>query len=86
MKVPYELLIQDPSSVSKKVHDFTNGDFSIDIDLSTKITIKDKPSYNNFRNFLLGAEINFEGNPELKRHLTKVREQIPEELIKKYLV
>jgi hypothetical protein len=54
--------------------------------LSAKITNRDKHSYNDFRNFLLGAEINFEGNTVLKEHLTKVREQIPEELIKKYLV
>ena len=59
--------------MSKLVREFTHGDFEIDIDLSLKITKKDKPSFNDFKKFLLGAETDFKGDTALREHLTKVR-------------
>ena len=56
------------------MNEFTLGDFSIDIDLSKKITKKDKPSFKELKDFLIGAETDFKGNKELQEHLTKVRE------------
>jgi len=73
LKISYELLLEDPETVSKLVREFTHGDFEVDIDLSLRIIKKDRPSFDDLKNFLIGAETDFKGNTALREHLTKVR-------------